>query len=130
MRVTLTGLVLSICLVLGAGLARAEIPNELRGRRIIGVRVGGDSAQIAGPEITGIPPGELLDRSVVRGAIQRLLASGRWVDVQVEAEPATDGVVLVFYLEPRIFLRRIEVRGQDQLDEQMVRDALGVSAGA
>jgi outer membrane protein assembly factor BamA len=113
-----------------ASAARAEIPNELRGQRIIGVRVGGDSAQIAGPEITGIPPGELLDRSVVRGAIQRLLASGRWVDVQVEAEPVSKGVVLVFYLEPRIFLRRVEVRGQDQLDEQVVRDALNVSAGA
>ena len=130
MRVTLTGLVLSLCLACWVGLAHAEIPNELRGRRIIGVRVGGDSAQIAGPDIIGIPPGELLDRSLVRGAIQRLLRSGRWVDVQVEAEPATNGVGLVFYLEPRIFVRRIEVRGQEQLDEQMVRDALGVSTGA
>jgi outer membrane protein insertion porin family len=130
LRVTLTGLVLSLCLACWAGLARAEIPNELRGQRIIGVRVGGDSAQIAGPEIIGIPPGELLDRSIVRGAIQRLLRSGRWVDVQVEAESATNGVVLVFYLEPRIFVRRIEVRGQEQLDEQMVRDALGVGVGA
>ena len=130
MRVTLTGLCLSLCLVFAAGLARAEIPNELRGRRIIGVRLGGDSAQIAGPELTGIPAGELLDRSLVRAAVQRLLASGRWVDVQVEAEPAKNGVVLVFYLEPRIFVRRIEVRGYDQLDEQVVRDALGVGVGA
>lgn len=130
MRVTLTGLVLSLCLACWAGLAHAEIPNELRGQRIIGVRVGGESAQIAGPDIIGIPPGELLDRGVVRAAIARLLRSGRWVDVQVEAEPATNGVVLVFYLEPRIFVRRIEVRGIEQLDEQNVRDALGVGVGA
>ena len=41
LRVALTGLVLSICLLTAASAARAEIPNELRGQRIIGVRVGG-----------------------------------------------------------------------------------------
>lgn len=109
--------------------AHAEIPGELRDEPVIGVRIGGDSAQIAGPEITGIAPGEPLTRSLVRAAIRKLFDSGRWVDIQVEAEPAANGVVLVFYLEPRISLRRVEVRGNDALDEQAVRDALGVSAG-
>jgi outer membrane protein assembly factor BamA len=117
-------------LLLSAGSARAEIPNALRGRPIIGVRVAGDSAQLVSPDATGIPLGEPLDRSVVRAAINKLLASGRWVDVQVEAEAAVSGVVLIFRLEPRINLRRIEVRGNDQLDEQQVRDALGLADGA
>lgn len=78
----------------------------------MGVRIAGDSAQIAGPEVTGIAPGEPLTRALVRSAILKLFDSGRWVDVQVEAEPAANGVVLVFYLEPRISLRRIEVRGR------------------
>src|ERR1700712_3263647 len=108
----------------------AEIPNDLRGQPIIGVRVAGESAQIAGPELTGVPLGERLDRGLVRAAIDKLLASGRWVDVQVEAQAAPSGVVLVFPLEPRITLRRVEIRGSEQLDEQVARDALGLVAGA
>jgi outer membrane protein insertion porin family len=112
-----------------AGRARAEIPEELHGQPVMGVRVAGESAQIADPGLTGIAPGEPLTRSLVRAAIFKLFESGRWVDVQVEAEPAANGVVLVFYLDPRISLRRIEVRGHDALDEQVVRDALSLAAG-
>jgi outer membrane protein insertion porin family len=114
----------------GVRIARGDLPLELRGQRIIGVRVAGESAQIAAPDVSGVPIGERLTRDLVRGAIERLLASGRWVDVQVDAQAAPAGVVLIFHLEPRISLRRVEIRGDDQVDEQVVRDALGVSAGS
>src|SRR5262249_26225544 len=85
--------VLGIVLAANVALpARAEIPNELRGQRIVAVRIAGDSAQLAGPEVTGVPIGERLDRGLVRASIEKLLASGRWVDVQVEAEAAHSGV--------------------------------------
>lgn len=130
MRAWILGVVLGCCLAWLPRSARAEIPNELRGRRIIAVRIAGDSAQLAAPDVTGVPIGERLERGLVRAAIEKLLSSGRWVNVQVEAEAAQSGVVLIFQLEPRITLRRIEVRGADQLDEQLARDALGVSQGA
>ena len=107
----------------------AEIPDELRGQPVMGIRVAGESAPIADPEISGIVLGEPLTRALVRTAIYKLFESGRWVDVQVEAEPAANGVVLVFYLEPRINLLRVEVRGHNELDEQVVRDALSLGAG-
>lgn len=129
-RWALLAYVLLALFALTAGPARAEIPDELHGQPVMGIRVAGESAQIADPEITGIIPGEPLTRALVRAAILKLFESGRWVDVQVEAEPAANGVVLVFYLEPRISLRRIEVRGQDALDQQVVRDALSLGAGA
>jgi outer membrane protein insertion porin family len=110
--------------------ARAEIPEELHGLPVMGIRVAGESAQIADPGFTGIAPGEPLTRNLVRAAILKLFESGRWVDVQVEAEPAANGVVLVFYLEPRITLLRIEVRGHDAVDQQVVRDALSLGAGS
>jgi outer membrane protein insertion porin family len=121
-----------VCLVLGPGSSRvqAEIPNALRGQRIVAVRVPGESAQNAGPELTGVRLGERLDRSVVRAAIEHLMASGRWVDVQVDVQAAGSGVVLVFHLDPRITLRRVEIRGVEQLDEQVARDALALQAGA
>ncbi|MET0387842.1 MAG: POTRA domain-containing protein, partial [Polyangiales bacterium] len=109
---------------------RAEIPEALRGQPIVGVRIGGDEAQLVGSDVTGVQTGDKLDRELVRRAVQKLLRSGRWVDVQVEAQPGAKGVSLVFHLEPRINLRRVEVRGQDRLDAQVVRDALGVSAGS
>ena len=125
------GWALLVCLIaLVPCAARAEIPEELRGQPIMGIRVAGESAQIADPEITGIVLGEPLSRGLVRAAILKLFESGRWMDVQVEAEPAANGVVLVFYLEPRISLLRVEVRGHAALDEQVVRDALSLGAGA
>jgi outer membrane protein assembly factor BamA len=112
------------------GSAHAEIPDALRGQAIIGIRVSGDGAREAGPELTGIALGEHLGRSLVRRAVEKLLADGRWVDVQVDAEPSASGVVLVFYLEPRIRVHRVDVHGPSALDSQVVRDALGVAAGA
>ncbi|HKU38402.1 MAG TPA: POTRA domain-containing protein, partial [Polyangiales bacterium] len=67
---------------------------------------------------------------LVRDAVLRLLAQGRWVNVQVDAEPVAAGVALVFHLQPRIVLRRVEVRGADAFDEQLARDALGVGSGS
>jgi outer membrane protein insertion porin family len=129
-RIGLFVLVLAASTLAGWASARAELPEQLRGQPIVGVRVAGESAQIAGPDITGIAVGERLSRELVRGAITRLLSSGRWVDVQVEAEAAVGGVLLLFYLEPRITLQRVEIRGAENLDEQAVRDALGLAAGS
>ncbi|HEY2733478.1 MAG TPA: POTRA domain-containing protein, partial [Polyangiales bacterium] len=129
-RLFLFALSFGLCTGLGWRTARAELPDELRGQRIVSVRVAGESAQIAQPDVTGVTLGERLGREVVRNAIARLLASKRWVDVQVEAQRVPAGVMLLFHLEPRITLRRVDVRGQDQVDEQVVRDSLGVGAGS
>jgi outer membrane protein assembly factor BamA len=129
-RIGLFWLVLVASTLQGWATARAELPEALRGQPIIGVRVAGESAQIAAPDMAGVALGERLSRELVRAAITRLLSSGRWVDVQVEAETAPNGVVLVFYLEPRITLQRVEIRGPDRIDEQVVRDALGLAAGS
>ncbi|MEY4583489.1 MAG: hypothetical protein RL701_8192 [Pseudomonadota bacterium] len=130
LRCALIGLLVLLSgLSWASGSARADIPSSLRGQPVLGVRVAGDTARIAGPEVTGIAIGERLDRGLIRRAIEKLLSTGRWVDVQVEAEPAAAGVVLVFRLEPRLRIHRVEVRGQDELDQQIVTDALGLAAG-
>ena len=129
-RIGLFLVVLAASTLLGWAGARAELPESLRGQPIVGIRVAGESARIAAPEITGVALGERLSRDLVRRAIGRLLSSGRWVDVQVEAEPGPNGVVLSFRLEPRITLQRVEIRGCENLDEQAVGDALGLTAGS
>ncbi len=47
----------------------------------------------------------------VRAAIQRLYATGRYADIEVQAEAAGDGVLLRILTEPRFFVGRVEVEG-------------------
>ncbi len=108
---------------------RAEIPEYLLDQRVVAIRVQGDVVD-GGPQAIGIRIGQSLSRQLVRDAIFRLLSKGRWVDVQVNAEPVAAGVALVFHLQPRIVLRRIEIRGTDALDDQVARDALGLGDGS
>ncbi|HKP58441.1 MAG TPA: POTRA domain-containing protein [Polyangiales bacterium] len=109
--------------------AQAEIPDYLQDQRVVAVRVQGDNIP-GGPGAIGVRIGASLSRQLVRDAVLRLLAQGRWLNVQVDAEPVAAGVALVFHLQPRIVLRRVEVRGADALDEQVARDALGVTSGS
>jgi outer membrane protein insertion porin family len=112
------------------GLARAEIPEALADQRIVAIRIAGDTISGTPADATGIRMGVRLSRELLRGAVRKLLAQGRWVNVQVDAEPAADGVVLTFHLEPRIVLRRVEIRGSYHLDAHVARDALGLGAGS
>ncbi len=129
-RARLIATVLAVCIGVAASGARAEIAESLQGKPVVEVQVAGEIAQIAAAREAGIPLGAPLSRRLVRGAILRLLRSGRWVDVQVDAEPLAAGVRLIFHLDPRITLRRIEIRGTQQVSEEVVRDALGVSRGS
>jgi outer membrane protein assembly complex protein YaeT len=115
--------------VSAAGAARAEIPDHLQEQRIVAIRIQGDNLQ-GGTDALGVRIGASLTRQLVRDAVLRLLAKGRWVNVQVDAEPVAAGVALVFHLQPRIVLRRVEVRGATAIDDQVALDALGVQTGS
>lgn len=115
--------------VSAAGVALAEIPEYLQEQRVVAIRVVGDNLQ-GGPEAVGVRIGARLTRQLVRDAVLRLLAKGRWINVQVDAEPVAAGVALVFHLEPRIALRRVEVRGASAIDAQVTLDALGLQSGS
>lgn len=110
-----------------SGSARAEVPAELAGREVVEVKVGGESAAMVPVDTIGITPGVPLTRALVREAIEQLLESGRWVDVQVDAARVGEGVRLTFLLRPRVLLQRIQVTGSRELDERTVRDALKVT---
>ncbi len=125
-----TAIVLAACISAAAWVARAEIPEALQNKPVNEVRVAGEVAEIAAAREAGIPLGAPLTRKLVRTAIERLLASGRWIDVQVDAEPQDDGVLLTLHLEPRITLRRIDIQGTHHVDEEVITDALGVSRGS
>jgi outer membrane protein insertion porin family len=122
-------LLFGLVLVLApAAQSRAEIAPELVGEPILEVEVAGEAAAIAPAREVGIPLGAPLNRGVVRAAIERLIESGRFTDVQIDAEAMPGGVKLIVWLTARIVLRRLDISGNQSLDTQSVREALGVAA--
>ncbi len=62
--------------------------------------------------ILPLKPGESLDRSKLRESIRTLYATGRFSDIQVEAEPAqSHDVTLVFVAKPNFFISVVNVEG-------------------
>lgn len=106
--------------------ARAEIPEEWMGARIVEARIAGEQAGRIDDSALGIVKGEKLTRGLVRAAITRLLAAGRFADVQVEALEVEGGLALLFHLVPRLLIKRIEVVGNSVLDDRDITRLLGV----
>lgn len=116
--------------VLWPPLVQAEIPEIYQGRPIVAVDVLGESASLVQPEDLSLPKGSLLTRQVLREYARALLASGRWVDVQIDVAPGQGGVRLQVALRPKLFVSRIEVRGQAVLKSGEILDAIRVAPGA
>jgi outer membrane protein insertion porin family len=55
--------------------------------------------------------GEPLDRERVRDSIRALYATGRFADIQAEAEPSGDGVTLAFTTSANFFVGAVDVEG-------------------
>lgn len=56
--------------------------------------------------------GEPLDPNQVAGTIDRLFASGLYQDIQVDAEPSANGVVIRYITRARRFIGHVGVRGK------------------
>lgn len=103
---------------IAAAPARAEIPSDWLGERVLAARIAGVQAGRIDDESIGIERGEELTRGLVRAAVQRLLAQGRFADVQVEAVKVEGGVALLFHVQPRLLVRRVEAVGNTVLDDR------------
>jgi outer membrane protein assembly factor BamA len=125
--VALAGLVAAWVLTASAS---ANVPPSLAGKPVVAVAIEGEPGITPDPNLVGIAPGTPLGRRVVREAIRRLLDTGTWTDVQVDAEEVTGGVRLIVRLTPRIVLRAVEVSGNEALDERVILDALRVGVGS
>jgi len=120
-------LVAALATGLLTGVASAQVPEALEGLPLVRVEVEGADAD-ALPDL-GLAPGVPLRRGLVRHAVQTLLTSGRWSDVQVDARPEEGGVSLALLVTPRLVLARIEMRGHHALSEDELRQALRVREG-
>lgn len=79
-------------------------------------------------QLKHVRPGQIFSPEVARVAMQELLDTGRFADVQALAEPDGDGVVLVLAALPRRIAARLNVRGSP-IEEEEVRTASGLAIG-
>ena len=117
---------------LGLGLASpvsAWVPQELLGRRIVRIEVRGEAAGLVLPAELGLEPGATLERAYLRATVERLLATGRWADVQLDVAVEQGGVVLYVELAARFLLARVTVTGNDVLDDTEILRALDLHEG-
>lgn len=117
------------CLATRLPAARADVPVDLAGRRIVAIEVegGGDEDDVAA---AGLARGGLLERGAVRESLRRLLASGRWADVQIAGEAREGGVALRVRLSPRLVVARVELRGNSAISDDEIRQTLRLREGA
>lgn len=129
-RTTFAGLLCALPCLLIAGLpttARAEIPRIFDHKAVVAIEIAGESSRLMSTKQIGIELDTPLTRKLLREAIDRLLQSGHFTDVQIDAYAAEGGVRLVVLVAPRIVVSRVEIRGNAALDEDAVRNALGVA---
>ncbi len=123
------GLLLLVGLWLIPGFARAEIPAEWLGKRVIEARAVGDQAGRVDERELSVPRGAPLSRALVREAIRELSESGKWSDIQVDARLVPGGVELLFHLAPRMIAQRVDVAGNEVLDTRDVERIAGLREG-
>jgi len=124
--VKLARLLITLALLLLASTASAQIPAALEGRRVADVQITGETSGATGAHDVGIPLGAPLTRELLRSTTERLLESGRWADVQIDAAPNGGGVVLFVHLVPRVIITRVDVSGNTVMSHDEVVQALGL----
>jgi outer membrane protein assembly complex protein YaeT len=90
-------------------------PSEVEGKSVAGLRFEPPAQSVAPDDLNRIvsfPAGARLHLADVRAAIKRLYGTGNYDNVEVETEPAGNGVTLVFRTTPQWFVGPVEIRGK------------------
>ena len=117
----------ALVVLLVAVSVQADVPPALWGKPVERVEVEGVSLPARD---VGIPLGAPLTRRLLRTATQRLIATGRYSNVQIDVAPEGGGVTIHVLLAPRIVLVRVDVRGNTALDDLSIRRELNLDRGS
>jgi len=118
--------ILAVCAIpfalsLGPGPATAQTPDvsqqdpsrQFEGKRIVQLSWSPETQPLAMSEIAALIPlkrNEPYTAAAVRATIERLYATGRYQDIQVDATPAENGVVLRFITTNSWFIGHVAVQ--------------------
>ena len=105
--------IFAIWLALCAGPAAAQVSGpSLEGRPVASITFDPAKQPLASREITEILPlrkGASYSAALIRNSIERLYASGRYQDIQVDASDSPDGITLRFITKSAWFTGRVVV---------------------
>jgi outer membrane protein assembly complex protein YaeT len=90
-------------------------PSSYEGRPIAEVRFDPPRQPSAGSDIARVVPlraGQPLRLTDVQDAIKKLYATGEYSDIEVETQPAANGVALIIHTTGQWFVGPLEVRGK------------------
>lgn len=93
--------------------AQPEVINSFLGAPVVQIELPGVSPEDATHLLTAIPLkiGEPLTRELLHDSIQALFGTGRFSDIQAEADHTTTGVLLRFVTVPNYFIGQVTVEG-------------------
>ena len=135
-RIALAISVLGGFLFNSASLAAADIapPSAYEGKKIVNVKFDPPGQPVASDDLNRLltwKVGDPLHLSDVRAAIKRLYATGSYSSIDVDAEPAADGVELVIRTTDQWFVGPVEVHGKVNLppSEGQLADASQLELG-
>lgn len=104
----------------------AQDPS-VAGRTVTAVQIEIEGRREAAPDLRALietGEGRPLNLREARESIAQLYAAGRFDDVRVDAQPDGEGVVLIYRLEPRHPVTKIEIRGSTGMARRDLQDAL------
>lgn len=121
-------LFVALLVALGGG-ARAQIPESVLHRTIESVEARSGGGRVDLGELDDDIVGAELTRETVRRFLDRLVASRRFADVQIDVDPDRTPLVLEVRLVPMHQLMRIDVHENHALTDAQIRDRIGVAIG-
>jgi outer membrane protein assembly factor BamA len=104
--------VLMAALQSGTLLAQGQ---NFEGKKVVNVRFDPPAQPLEGAELfqrLTVKRDEPLRMNDVRASIDRLFATGRYADIQVEADPYNDGVIVTFRTQNSWFIGNVSVSGK------------------
>ncbi len=108
-------MILAVAVVWPPGLAaRDAVDADYEGKPILNIRFSPAEQPLEASELHEILPLKMnqpLRMADVRAAIDRLFSTGRYADIQVDAEPYKDGVAITFLTKNAWFIGDIAARG-------------------
>jgi len=121
---------LSIVLLSAVVSVASAYAQEPLGQPIVDVVVEGEAASLVSAAELRVPANAVLSRQLLRDLITRLIASGRWTDVQAFAVQVEGGLKLSLRLVARAQLARLDIRGTDAIDSADLGRELELQPGA
>lgn len=119
----------TLMLALSVEHVRADELDELSGSTVNEIEFRGMGADEINPRVLGIPLGAPLSRALLRNAVERMVESGLFADVQIDVLDEGNGVRLLVHTLPRLVVTRVEVVGNRAINDDELERVVQVGEG-